>query len=96
MDWEKELKHVAKLARIALTEEQVKKLSSQLARVFEYMDILKEADVSKVKETAQVTGLENVMEEDEILAGQASREELLEASELPKDSKQVRVDRVVK
>ena len=59
---EKEVRHVAKLARIALTDEEVKKFTSQLSKVLGYMEILNEVDTSKVLETSQVTGLKNVME----------------------------------
>lgn len=96
MNWEEELQHVAKLSRIKLTDEQVKKFAGQLGRVFEYMDVLKEVDVEGVEETSQVTGLENVMEKDEVQKAQASREELLDCTELPVDSKQVRVDKAIK
>ncbi len=88
---ENTVKHVAKLARIKLSDAEVKTFSGQLSGVFEYMDVLKEVSTDGVKETSQVTGLENVMEQDEILPSQSSREELLECSELPVDSKQVRV-----
>ena len=96
MNWEEELVHVAKLARIKLTDEQTKKFASQLGRVFEYMDVLKEVDVEGVAETSQVTGLQNVMEKDEVVKSQANREELLDCSQLPVDSKQIRVDKAIK
>jgi len=88
---EEEVKHVAKLARITLTDAEVKKFSTQLSGVLDYMDILSEVDVSETEGTNQVTGLNNVMREDDVKASPASREQLLETSELPVDSKQVRV-----
>lgn len=88
--------HVAKLARVDLTDAEVKKFSGQLDRVFGYMEILNEVDTKGVVETSQVTGLTNVMEKDEIVAGQAGREELLACTELPVDSNQIRVSRAVK
>ena len=92
---EKQVRHVAKLARIDLTDEEVKKFAGQLSKVFGYMEILNEVDTKDVIETSQVTGLKNVMEKDEIRSAQSSREELLNCSELPIDSKQIRVKRVV-
>lgn len=91
-----QVKHVAKLARIKLTDEEVKKFGKQLSAVLNYMEILNEVDTKGVPETSQVTGLTNVMEKDEVMKGQSTREELLACSELPVDSKQVRVLRVVK
>lgn len=63
---EEEVRHVAKLARLGLEGSEVVRLSAQLSAVFEYMEILEEVDVSGVKETSQVTGLENVKEKDEV------------------------------
>lgn len=90
------IRHVAKLARLGLTDAEVKKFTSQLSGVLEYMDILKEVDTENVAETSQVTGLRDVFGEDKIMKGQASREELLECTELPVDSKQVRVMPAIK
>ncbi|MBI4232006.1 Asp-tRNA(Asn)/Glu-tRNA(Gln) amidotransferase subunit GatC [Candidatus Peregrinibacteria bacterium] len=90
-----QVRHVAKLARIELSDEEVKKFSKQLSAVLEYMDVLSEVDTTDVPETSQVTGLKNVMDKDEILPAQANREELLGCSELSLDSKQIKVKRVV-
>ena len=59
------------------------------------MDILKEVDTENTPETSQVTGLSNVMEKDEVLNAQSSREELLDCSELPVESKQIKVNRAI-
>lgn len=91
-----QVKHVAKLARIKLTDEEVKKFGKQLSSVLEYIDILAEVDTKDVVGTSQVTGLTNVMDKDEIIKGQSTKTELLKCSELPVDSGQVRVIRVVK
>lgn len=88
---EEEVRHVAKLARIDLKDKEVKKFSKQLSDVLEYMDILNEVDTESVELTSQVTGLNNVMRKDKVCDSKATREELLDCSELPKDSKQIRV-----
>ena len=88
---EVDLRHVAELARVELTEDEVKRFTEQLSSVFDYMDILDEVDVEDVLETSQVTGMANVSEADEIRKGQSTREELLGCTQLPVDSNQVRV-----
>lgn len=93
---EAKVRHVAKLARIALTDAEVKKFSKQLSEVIDYMDILNEVTTDNVIETSQVTGLKNVMGEDKIFSSECKREELLACSELPIDSKQVRVKHAIK
>ncbi len=91
-----QVKHVAKLARLALSDEEVEKFGTQLSRVLDYMDILGEVNTDNVELTSQVTGLSNVMDKDEIREPQASREELLGCSELPVDSNQIRVKPTIK
>ena len=88
---EEQVRKVAKLARIALTDEEVTKFSSQLSNVLGYVEILNEVDVSGVEITSQVTGLTNVMEKDAVVKSPASREEILACSELPKEGDQIRV-----
>ena len=92
---EEQVRHVAKLARIKLTDEEVAKFGPQLSKVLGYMDILNEVDTGNVAETSQVTGLKNVMEKDEVLQPQSTREELLDCTELPVESKQIKVSRAI-
>ncbi len=61
-----EIEHVAKLARLELTEEEISKYGEQLSAVLSYIDQLSEVDTAGVEPTAQVTGLENVWREDEV------------------------------
>ena len=61
-----EIQHIALLARLGLTDEEVEKYSDQLSSILDYIEQLKEVDTEGVEPTAQVTGLENVMREDEI------------------------------
>jgi aspartyl-tRNA(Asn)/glutamyl-tRNA(Gln) amidotransferase subunit C len=56
--------HVAKLANLPLTEEEMKKFEKQLSEVLQYVTKLNEVDVKNVELTSQVTGLENVLRED--------------------------------
>ncbi|PIZ76713.1 Asp-tRNA(Asn)/Glu-tRNA(Gln) amidotransferase GatCAB subunit C [Candidatus Peregrinibacteria bacterium CG_4_10_14_0_2_um_filter_38_24] len=93
---EEQVRHVAKLARLKLTDEEVKKFAGQLSGVLEYVDILKEVDTEGVEITSQVTGLKNVMRKDEVVASTATREELLACSELEVDSNQVKVMNAIK
>lgn len=64
----KEIKHIANLARLELTQEEEEKYSSQLSAVLNYIDKLQEVDTSKVQITAQVSGLHNSWREDEVKA----------------------------
>lgn len=59
-----QVEHIAKLANLKLTKQEVKKFASQLSETLDYMDVLNELDTRKVEPTSQVTGLENVTRED--------------------------------
>lgn len=61
-----DIQHIAKLARLNLSEEELEKYGNQLSDVLSYIDQLKEVDVTDTEPTAQVTGLENVLREDVI------------------------------
>ena len=61
-----EVKHVAKLAKLELTEEEIVKFQKQLSSIVEFVRKLEELDIKNVNPTSQVTGLENVFREDEV------------------------------
>ena len=61
-----DIKYVAHLARVALTAEEEQKFSTQLGDVLDYIEKLKEVDVSNVEPTAHAFPLVNVTRPDEI------------------------------
>jgi len=61
-----EVEHVAHLARLRLSAEELEKMRTDLSAILDHIDMLKEVDVSDVAPTAQVTDLFNVMREDSV------------------------------
>ena len=61
--------HVAHLARLHLTEDEVDRMQSQLSNILEAIETLRDVDTSHVGPTASVIQLENVMREDEVRPG---------------------------
>jgi len=59
-----EVKHIAKLARLELTDEEVDKFGTQLSGILSNARTLDEVDTSNVEPIAQITGLRNVTFED--------------------------------
>ncbi len=57
--------HVAKLANLALKPDEEKKFEKQLSEILSYVEKLNEAGTKNIETTSQVTGLENIMREDE-------------------------------
>jgi aspartyl-tRNA(Asn)/glutamyl-tRNA(Gln) amidotransferase subunit C len=68
---------LARLAKLELTEEEIVKFQHELADILGYVEKLSEVDVSGLKPTTQVTGLVNVMRNDDIIPYQASQQALL-------------------
>lgn len=59
-----DVEHVAALARLGLTDDEIDRLVPQLSRILEAVGKLADVDTSSVGPTAQVIALENVMRED--------------------------------
>jgi aspartyl-tRNA(Asn)/glutamyl-tRNA(Gln) amidotransferase subunit C len=57
---------LARLARLDLTEDEIKEFSAELSDILQYVEQLQNVDVEGLKPTNQVTGLTNVTREDEI------------------------------
>jgi aspartyl-tRNA(Asn)/glutamyl-tRNA(Gln) amidotransferase subunit C len=89
-----QVKHIAKLARLGLQDQDVEKFSGQLSSIMDYVEKLKEVDVKNVEPTSQVTGLENVMRED-IESRFSNRDDLLKCTELPVQNEQIQVKSVI-
>jgi aspartyl-tRNA(Asn)/glutamyl-tRNA(Gln) amidotransferase subunit C len=79
-----EVRRIAKLARIGLTDEEVAKMSVEIGNILEFVEQLQKVDVSNTPPTDQVTGLVDVWREDEVRPS-LSREELLANAPKQKD-----------
>jgi aspartyl-tRNA(Asn)/glutamyl-tRNA(Gln) amidotransferase subunit C len=63
----KEVEHIALLARLGLTEEEKDKFAKQISAILGYVEQLQEVNTEGIEPTAQVTGLINVMDQDEVI-----------------------------
>ncbi|MBT2638655.1 MULTISPECIES: Asp-tRNA(Asn)/Glu-tRNA(Gln) amidotransferase subunit GatC [unclassified Bacillus (in: firmicutes)] len=73
---EEQVKHVAHLARLAITEKEAKMLTDQLDKIITYAEQLNELNTDNVEPTAHVLEIKNVMREDRAKEG-LPREEVL-------------------
>jgi aspartyl-tRNA(Asn)/glutamyl-tRNA(Gln) amidotransferase subunit C len=80
----KDVEHVAKLARLALTEEEKEVFTRQLEKILTYVEQLNKLDTQDVPPTAHPLSVKNVWRDDvcmpwektdDILAGAPEREE---------------------
>lgn len=62
----KDVEHVARLARLRLTEEEKEKFGKQLNRILKYVEKLNELNTENVKSISSVVPLKNVLREDEL------------------------------
>jgi aspartyl-tRNA(Asn)/glutamyl-tRNA(Gln) amidotransferase subunit C len=78
-----QVRHIAWLARLGLSEEEVEKFSLQLSNILENFEILKQVDTANVPPTTQTIPLINVFRKDDV-ADSYSQAEIL--SNAPKQA----------
>jgi aspartyl-tRNA(Asn)/glutamyl-tRNA(Gln) amidotransferase subunit C len=74
--------HVARLARLKLTDEEVEKMASELSGILEHVEHINELDLEHVEPTSHVVAVENVLRPDEPRPSW-SAEEVLECAPDP-------------
>jgi len=62
-----EVRHIALLARLGLSDEEVDKFRNQLSHILENFEVLAQIDTTDLPATSQSIKLENVYRQDEIL-----------------------------
>lgn len=63
---DQDVEHVARLARLALTDAEKALMREQLGRILDYIDKLKQLDVEGVEPTSHAVPMLNVMRDDEV------------------------------
>ncbi|ANC75588.1 MAG: Asp-tRNA(Asn)/Glu-tRNA(Gln) amidotransferase subunit GatC [Bacillota bacterium] len=61
-----QVKHVAHLARLAVTEEEAELLTEQLDKIIGFAEELNELDTDNVEPTTHVLELKNILRKDEV------------------------------
>jgi aspartyl-tRNA(Asn)/glutamyl-tRNA(Gln) amidotransferase subunit C len=76
--------HVARLARLELSEAEVEKMSSELSSILDHIEKISELDLENVEPTSHVVEVENVLRADEPRESWP-RERILEPAPDPAD-----------
>ncbi|HEY5976807.1 MAG TPA: Asp-tRNA(Asn)/Glu-tRNA(Gln) amidotransferase subunit GatC [Solirubrobacterales bacterium] len=76
--------HVAKLARLRLSEEEVERMTGELSGILDHVDRISALDLEGVEPTSHVIELENVLRPDEPRPSWP-REKILEPAPEPAD-----------
>jgi aspartyl-tRNA(Asn)/glutamyl-tRNA(Gln) amidotransferase subunit C len=61
-----DVRHVASLARLGLSDEELDRLQGQLSSILGHIEVLNQLDTDAIPPTAQVIALENVFRADEV------------------------------
>ena len=71
-----EVRYIARLARVALSDDEVQRLQEQLSDILDHFAVLNAVDTEGVPPTAQPFEMTNVLRDDET-APSSSREDIL-------------------
>jgi aspartyl-tRNA(Asn)/glutamyl-tRNA(Gln) amidotransferase subunit C len=72
-----QVQHIARLARVGLSEEDIDRFSEQLSEILDYFERLRQVDTEGVPPTAHTLPLHNVMREDDEPTPSLNREQVL-------------------
>ncbi len=85
-----EVLHIARLARVALTEDEITRMSEQLSNLLEHFQVLQQVDTEGVPPTAQSVALQSVMRDDVVEPSLPAEDVLANAPHREDDSFQVK------
>lgn len=68
---------LARLSRLRLSEEEITQFQTEISAILGYVEQLSSVDTTGLEPTSQVTGLTNVMRQDEVIDYGTSAEDLL-------------------
>jgi aspartyl-tRNA(Asn)/glutamyl-tRNA(Gln) amidotransferase subunit C len=57
--------HVARLARLELTDEELERMAAELSKVLDHMETISELELDDVEPTSHVVAIENALRADE-------------------------------
>jgi aspartyl-tRNA(Asn)/glutamyl-tRNA(Gln) amidotransferase subunit C len=75
-----DVQHLAQLSSLRLSDDETGGLQEDISNILQYIEQLAELDTAGVEPTYQVTDLENVWRDDQVLDDHITREQLLALS----------------
>ena len=89
-----DVKKLAKLSRLKLTDKEVAKYQDELSAILSYVEKLQKVGTKDLEPTSQVTGLKNVVRPDELMDYGTTPDELLKNAPAVEDH-QFKVKRIL-
>ena len=74
-----QVQHIANLARLALTDEEIQRYASDLSAILDYAQQLQSVDTDHIPPTASVLPLRNIMRADQVRPGLTQEQALANA-----------------
>lgn len=90
-----DIRRLANLCRLELSEEEVDRYSQQLTGILGEIDKVRSLDTQGVPETSQVSGLSHVLRADEMESYGATPDELLACSPMPVEDHSIQINRIL-
>ena len=81
-----DVRHLAQLSSLQMSDAEVESLRADIEKIINYINQLDELDTDGVEPTYQVTGLQNVWRDDEIIDSSVSRQQLLALADEQSDN----------
>ena len=82
---QKQIKHIASLARLGLSNDDIEMFSTQLSEVLDNFDILEQVDTSNVQPAAQIISIQNVFRDD-VVKNSSPQDDILDNAPMKEDN----------
>ena len=87
---DEEVRHIATLARIGMTDDEVERMRDEMSQILESFDVLQQIDTDAVEPTGHSVDLDSVLRSDEIAESSSVADVLLNAPATEDDFVRVR------
>jgi aspartyl-tRNA(Asn)/glutamyl-tRNA(Gln) amidotransferase subunit C len=91
-----QVQHIAELAKLKLTDDEIAKMTEQLSAILDYAARLNELDTDAISPTASVVPLHNVMREDAVKPSLPRADVLANAPDTDEKAEFFRVKAILK
>ena len=85
-----EVRHIATLARIGMTDDEVERMRDEMSQILESFDVLQQIDTDAVEPTGHSVDLDSVVRSDEVAESSPVADVLLNAPATEDDFVRVR------
>ena len=87
---DEEVRHIATLARIGMTDDEVERMRDEMSQILESFDVLQQIDTDAVEPTGHSVDLDSVLRSDEVAKSSSVADVLLNAPATEDDFVRVR------